>query len=436
MSGNETTIRMKASPDGRLVPTMGDRRYVDFHIKVDALLVADDRSARPSITLSLVLDRSGSMHGLKVETAKRAALQVLDQLTDRDRASLVVFDDRIDVLLPASPVTPQVRDEIRARLSNVAARGSTALHEGWLTGAQTIADDGSDRQGAPARILLLTDGLANVGKIDPEEIAAETAQVLSRAGIVTSTFGIGEDYDEGLLGPMAVAGGGQFHHLRSSEEMLATFSGELGALLDTAVTQVSLEIETDLGIEVEPVSAYWLDKTSSTNTVVRIGDLPANEERHVVISATFPASSEGNGRRVRARVVWTDTNGARRGEWQTVQFTYADSAAVQAEARDPEVVRWAGLHESARARQEASLLRRRGLSAQASARLREAGAGARKAAAFAPDMAPIAHELDDLAAEMDQRQFTSDELKELRFRSQTFSRGQRDLRRSDDSEKK
>jgi len=438
MATNETKIRLKASPEARLILSTGDQRHLDFHLKVDdrRAPASPAASQRPPIRLALVLDRSGSMSRGKLDTAKMAALQVLERLTDRDQAAVVVFDDRIDVLSSTVALTAPAREAIRARLGGVEARGSTALHEGWLTGAQAIADDGNEHKGSPARVLLLTDGLANVGKTDPEEIATEAAQVHSRAGIATSTFGIGDDYDEGLLGPMAVAGGGQFHHLRQAAEIITTFSGELGALLDTAATQVSLELEVGLGTEIALVSAYWLDKTSPNTMTVRIGDLPASEERHVVVSATFPPGAVQTDREVRARVTWTDKAGVQQGEWQTVRFTYADAAAVEAQAHDAEVAHWAGLHLGARARQDASYLRRQGLAAQAGARLRDTRDVLRRSARVAPQMAPIAAELDSLAEEMEKCAFSSHELKEMTFRNQNVRRGQRDLRDGDRSNKK
>src|SRR6185436_13178661 len=97
------------------------------------------RADRPPLAISLVLDRSGSMHGDKIETARRAALAVLDRLEASDRVAAVIFDDRIDVLQTGAPATREVKARLRAELSAVAARGNTALHEGWLTGCRAIA---------------------------------------------------------------------------------------------------------------------------------------------------------------------------------------------------------------------------------------------------------------------------------------------------------
>ncbi len=188
------------------------------------------------------------MHGSKIATARDAASAVVAGLDDRDRLAVVVFDDRIDVLQPATPASAEVRTSIRTALQGVDARGSTALHEGWLSGCREIASDAEStaaERSRLARCFLLTDGLANVGLVDPEQIASQAADIRRTAGVGTSTFGIGLDYAEQLLGPMAVAGGGQFHHLRTPADIRQTFAGELAELLSVVASSVRLELRTD-----------------------------------------------------------------------------------------------------------------------------------------------------------------------------------------------
>jgi len=195
------------------------------------------------------------MQGSKLETAKKAAIAILGTLEERDTASITVFDTEIDLLLGNAAVTAGHKERARSLLSEVEARSSTALHEGWLTGCKSVASDTPEScNGRLSRCFFLTDGMANQGETDQEQIAAEAADIRSKAGIGTSTFGIGADYNEGLLGPMAVAGGGQFHHLRHEEVIVNTFSGELGEMLKAAVREVKLEIEPAEGMDADLIS--------------------------------------------------------------------------------------------------------------------------------------------------------------------------------------
>jgi Ca-activated chloride channel family protein len=344
-----------------LIRAGGSYRHVDFGVNIASAPVHAVTERLP-LTVALVLDRSGSMAGAKLATAKRAALAVLNQLEEGDTVAVVIFDDQIDLLQAAEPATALVKARVRAALDRVQARASTALHEGWLTGCRAIASDSPPNgQYGLARCFLLTDGQANVGLTDPELIASEAAGVRAHAGIGTSTFGIGPDYDELLLGPLSVAGGGQFHNLRTPDEIVSTFVGELGGMLAVAARQVQLEVMADPDLRLDTVSAYWTTSPRGDAAhLIDVGDLMVGEDRHIVIRFGFPPKSAAADRRIRARLVWIEAGARRTTDWQTLRFTYADTAACNAEPHDPAAMRWIGLHHADRARREATALNRRG----------------------------------------------------------------------------
>ncbi|HLZ10881.1 MAG TPA: VWA domain-containing protein, partial [Chloroflexota bacterium] len=210
----QASVTLSPNPERKLIRPGSCHRHVDFQLAV----VPAARTSGPSrvpVRLALVLDRSGSMTGGKLDLAKRAALLALDRLGPKDVVAVVVFDDKIEVILSAAPASPDVKVRVRVALMMIQPRAWTALHEGWLVGASEIASgDLETASPAVSRVFLLTDGQANAGVVDSEAIASQAADIRATTGIGTSTFGIGSDYNEGLLGPMAVAGGGQFHHLR------------------------------------------------------------------------------------------------------------------------------------------------------------------------------------------------------------------------------
>lgn len=429
-TGNKTQITMKMRPERRLLQQDGSFRHIDFHIRVDQVAGGVSEKRTP-ITVALVLDRSGSMQGEKIRIAKQAALAVLDRLDERDQAAVVVFDDRIDVIQAKASVTPSFRASVRAALSLIEARANTALHEGWLTGCKAIASELSPSAGVGlSRCFLLTDGLANVGVTDPEQIAGEAAGIREHAGIGTSTFGIGTDYNELLLGPMAVAGGGQFHHLRTAGEITTTFIGELGNLLAVAARQVRLEIETEPGTQLDLISAYWADVSAaaSSRSVIAIGDLLNGEERHVVARFGFPAQHGQDGRVVRARVLWGDNAGERSTDWQEVLFSYATNDACEREAYDQEVRHWIGLHEADRAHQEALKLNRAGDLKGAREKLKKVATSIASYADADAELQASVAELTSVEQEMANAPLPSAASKEMLYRHQNRSRGQKDYR--------
>jgi Ca-activated chloride channel family protein len=424
---SQASVALRVAPERQLIRPSGSWRHLLF--TVQAAMPPSAPASRPPLALALVLDRSGSMAGPKLHTAKRAALAVLDRLSPADRGAVIVFDDHVDVLQPATSMTPERKQRVRALLDGVEARGSTALHEGWLMGCREIASDGaSGAEDGLARCFLLSDGLANVGLHDPEAIASEAAQVRERAGVSTSTFGVGADYDEGLLGPMAVAGGGQFHHLRAEHEITSTFVGELSDLLLVAARDVRLEVAGPPGLGMDLVSQYWADHPEPGRWLVAVGDLGPDETRPVVARLWFPAGQIGAQHDVRARLVWKTSDGERVTPWDAVRFTCTTHDACDSERKDRAVLHWVGLHHADRAQRKAAGLSRAGQMTAA----RDLLATVRqRIAAYAGDDADLQAALGALAEKdmlLAERPASPMEAKEWHYQAQRRLRGQKDYR--------
>jgi Ca-activated chloride channel family protein len=342
---------------------------------------------------------------------------------------VVSFDDQIDVLQSATQVTPAVQRQLRSAIGSLEARASTALHEGWLTGCKALSDSLSDP--VVARCLLLTDGLANVGVTVPEQIAFEAAGVRSHTGIGTSTFGIGPDYDEGLLGPMAVAGGGQFHHLRAAAEIGQTFAGELGELFAVAASRVRLELVLSPGVRPEMVSQYSLRSIDDGAWVAEIGDLIGGEERHVVIRFLFPPGTLHDGCTVRARLHWSAEGRESTTDWSECRFTYAinDECDQEIARADRAVLHWVGLHHADQARLEAAALNQQGKFEEARKRVAVVADHLGQYAGTDPDLQAALANLRALELQVAEAPMLSMVAKDMAYESLRSSRGQRDLRR-------
>lgn len=424
----DAALTLDAAPERIRIRPVTSYRHIDFRVKVAAHTTA--KPDRTPVTLALVLDRSGSMSGEKLATAKRAASAVLDQLDERDTIAVVVFDSQIDVVQRAAPATHEIKTRAIAALNAVEARASTALHEGWLTGCQAIASDSPAAQGrGPARCFLLTDGIANVGETDPEKIASDAAGVRERTGIATSTFGIGDDYQEHLLAPMAVAGAGQFHHLRSAADIAFALPGELGAALAAVASQVRLELLVDPGVGVDVVSRYWPSEVEpGSRWSIAIGDLMGGEERHVVVRFGFPPAGGLAGKVVRARLVWRAAGVEHATDWRAVQFTYADHQTCDLEARDASVMHWVGLHHADRAQIEAARLNRLGQFEAARDLVHRVARRIGEYAGGDPDLQRAYQELLALEHVVASQPLAAPVAKEMTYQRQRASRAQADYR--------
>ncbi len=331
---------MRAVPERRLIHPGKCARYMVFDIKVAR---TPPSTTRHPLILALVLDRSGSMEGPPLQTAKEAAMTIVDQLSEQDQLAVVTFDSEIDVLLAPSFVTAAVREQLREQIHSVEARDSTALHEGWLRGCQAIAPRVDQDPVALGYCFLLTDGQANVGEQDPERIATDARQLRQQGRIGTSTFGFGPRYNEYLLGPMAVAGGGAFHHLSTPGDIVNAFVGELHDLLAVAAPRVRVELALDGGIVPEMVSPFTLTPPSEGTEqpyVIDVGDLLSGANPHIVTRFQFIDAERSFHPEVRARLVWTVDGAEVFGPWESVTFTLASPEECEQEVIDPFAVQY------------------------------------------------------------------------------------------------
>lgn len=214
---------------------------LDLLVRLRAPL-QDGDARRTPLAVSLVLDRSGSMGGSKIAEAKRCVLDLLRRLDDEDKVSLVVYDTTIDVLLETMPVR-LARTLLPMRLADVRASGGTALHAGWLKGAETLAPTAGS--GMMSRVILLSDGQANEGIVDTDEIC-EQVRELASAGVTTSTVGFGVDFNEELMTAIANAGQGNAWYGERVEDLAESFDAEMGFLASLAFQDVRVKLETPL----------------------------------------------------------------------------------------------------------------------------------------------------------------------------------------------
>jgi Ca-activated chloride channel family protein len=427
-------IHFEARAERHLLRLGGSRRHLYFHILVEQ---AANEVQRKPLRLALVLDRSGSMGGEKIRTARNAALAVIERLNEQDEVAVVIFDQQVEVLQPLTPATTSLKKQIWQKLMAVHPRGQTALHQGWLKGCEVIAPEAASPT-ALAHCFLLTDGLANVGETDVERIAADAAGIHEHAGIATSTFGIGSGYNELLLGPMAVAGCGQFHHLRNADEIMSTFIGELTELFATAISHTRIELEvSSSNTHLEAISAYWLYTTGKSHWSLPIGGLRSGEERHIVVRLDFPpyispplASIRPFAPLViRARLVWMANGTQQQTAWQEIPFSYASDEACNAERnqRDSVVMHWAALHYANLVQREAIMLNQQGYLTRARQRLQQ---GIQRITEYAGNDPEVQEQMKELLKMHNELHapLSSMAAKEYWYIQQTRSRGQRDYR--------
>jgi Ca-activated chloride channel family protein len=305
---------------------------LDLLITVSAPALSPERQARPRqpLNLALVIDRSGSMSGSKLSYARKAARFLVGELSERDRLAIVTFDDEVEVLVPSQPVrNPQLF--IRA-INTIHSGGGTALFDGWLGGATEVA-----QQLDPAalnRVLLLSDGDANVGLIDSDGIASKVAG-LSQLGISTSAFGLGSGFDEDLMGAVAAAGDGTLAHIESPAQLADLYASELDGLASTLGKRVSIGIRAKRDVQLIDV-INDLEPTSAGN--LQLPNLRHGQELNIAARFQLPPW-QPNREIVSVRLAWRQPGSQQRQSFvEHLVLPVMATAELQGMKPDPLVI--------------------------------------------------------------------------------------------------
>jgi hypothetical protein len=310
---------MHIQSDRTFVPAGSDStRYLSVTLSAPpASASATARPERPGVDVSLVLDRSGSMAGRKFELARKAVAHGIRLLRPDDALNVVVYDHEVETVLERMPATAAEKKQALAALGQIEARGSTNLAEGWFTGARALG--GAQPDSRVRRVLLLTDGLANQGITDPAGLR-EAAARFRAEGIGTSTFGLGNDFDEELLTALAAEGGGHFYFIEQAAQIPDFFASELGEVLDVVARDVVFEVATGPGVRMTVLNPLPVEHNGNI-TRVRLGDFVAEQEVTLLLAVEIAARSEGVTASLQCRVADREgglVNAAMQVDWTAV----------------------------------------------------------------------------------------------------------------------
>lgn len=213
--------------------------------------VSERTDLRP-LNLSLVIDKSGSMAAEdKMSRVKESLRAMIEGLNPDDLVSIVAFDSEAFVLSPAAPVGD--RRELRRAIDSLHPDGSTNLNAGLMLGYREALKNYEN--GATNRVILLTDGIANVGETNPAQIAAKSVE-FNRRGIDLSTIGLGIELDQELLRTLAKSGRGLFHFVADTQQIQKVFVNEVQSLMSPVARRVELTVDYNANLQLEKIYGY------------------------------------------------------------------------------------------------------------------------------------------------------------------------------------
>ena len=279
----------------------------EFHIlaKLKAPEQPEDTRERKPLNLSIVIDRSGSMSGQPLEEAKKCASMIVNSLKGTDRISVITYDDNADLIVSSTKAVHKT--EILRAIEQICSGGMTDLHSGWLLAAEQVAR--YKTESSINRVLLLSDGMANTGLTDQFEINSQCSE-LAETGVTTSTYGLGEDFNERLMVEMGRAGRGQSYYGQKVEDLEDPFREEFDLLSNTIASKLEIFVEYPDFVNLDLLNNY-----NGRDPLWKMPDLAYGGEAWALFKLTIKEADLQRCGRVdilRSHISYEDINGERK----------------------------------------------------------------------------------------------------------------------------
>ncbi len=285
-----------SSPDGRIhLAATVDRGAVlkggDGLVRVELRLSADSETKklpRQPTDMIVVLDRSGSMAGQKLEEARGALLNLLSQLSPEDRFALVTYESDAEVPISLAAATPSAKRSWQGVIRSINAGAGTNMSAG-LDLATAMYSHGPTH-GRVRRMLLLSDGHANEGDSTPEALSARAARAIAGEYVV-STVGVGAGFNETLMSQLADRGTGNYYYLDGEAGLSEIVAQELQSAQQTVASSVVVRFDSGAGVQLEDAAGYPIEQLDGVRQF-RVGTLRAGQKRQVWLTLRTQPSAE------------------------------------------------------------------------------------------------------------------------------------------------
>ena len=290
---------------------------------------------RTPINLALVIDRSSSMSGDRIEKARDAAIQAVHMLDTQDTLSIVTYDSNVEVIVPPTRVKDK-NDLVNKIRRNTQPRGMTALFAGVSKGLDQVSKY-LDREQVN-RIILLSDGQANVGPTSVSELSG-LAKIAAKKGVAVTTIGIGKNYNEDLMTAIANYSDGNHAFVENSSDLEATFAREFNDVMSVVAQDVEVTIK--VANEVTPVRLLGREGEIRGNTVtVKLNQLYSNQEKYVMLEVVPAKGSKNQKKNLAEVLVNYDNLGTKQKDShkEMLMVSYTDSVDEMKKAVSEEVL--------------------------------------------------------------------------------------------------
>lgn len=261
----------------------------DVFLSLDVTAVDVPGAKRAPVNLSLVIDRSGSMSGAKIQHARQAALALVDQLEATDRLAVVHYGNDV-VVFPGTFVTEDNKRRLKSFISRIQDEGGTNIGDGLAAGKAQLDKGRSDF--AVNRLILLSDGQPTVGITSPVALA-KLVQRFHTDGTTVTSIGVGVDFNEDLMQRLAEVGGGSYAFLQDSTAIAGIFAKDLAQAGALVARDVTLQLTLPAGVRFGEVLGRPATDNGTT-VMIPMPDFSARQVEKLVVRVSVQAPGLSN----------------------------------------------------------------------------------------------------------------------------------------------
>jgi Ca-activated chloride channel homolog len=304
------------------------------YLLIDAQPQQEGTQAAAPINFCMVLDRSGSMDGAKMDNLKRAVMELIETLSPDDVVSVVVFDETAEVIVGAQPAADKTA--LNNRVEAMRVQGGTAMSTGLELGMNELRRSLSPDR--PATLLLLTDGQT----WGDEDQCRAIATMLAQMGVKITALGLGDEWNERLLDDLAAATGGTSDYIANPQDIGQYFQRVAATAHSTTIRNGRLLIRLAEGVtpravyRVKPVIANLGYKPIGDREInVDVGDVEAGTGATVLAEIMLPALQAGEYRAAQAELTYDVPSEQRLDQRERADAPVQITADASALAVDP-----------------------------------------------------------------------------------------------------
>ncbi|MBF0119474.1 MAG: VWA domain-containing protein [Desulfobacterales bacterium] len=267
---------------------VGGDGNVSLLLNLKAQNIYSNDKEKKNIDMVIVLDRSGSMQGEKINNAKQAVLKLLSSLSDNDRFALISYSDNVFKHSDFITINNDNLKWLSSIIYQIIPDGSTNLGDGLKEGINLFLN--SPKNENNRKLILISDGLANVGITDPIMLGS-IASIASNKAFSISSVGVGSDFNEQLMTSIADQGCGKYYFLDNASLFAEVFQKELNNTKATIATNLEIRVPQSNGIKLLDASGYPV-KLMDGYYAFYPGDIMSGQTKKLFLTFNLPVNSE------------------------------------------------------------------------------------------------------------------------------------------------